>query len=83
MKTILVVTAACIPLYAGLPSPSVADETQATESRVSNETIVADLERRIEGLEAKVGGETVNSAFQPRGPKVRHLKVPAQASSWN
>ncbi len=72
MKKILVITAACIALYAGLPNPSVADETQVRESRASDETTVADLERRIEGLEAKIGGETASSAFKPRGRKVRH-----------
>jgi hypothetical protein len=81
MKKILVVTAACIALCAGLANPSVAGETLARASGASVETTVADLERRIEQLEAKIGGETVESAFQPRGPKVRHLTVPAQASN--
>jgi hypothetical protein len=83
MKKTLIVSAACIAVYAGLPNPSVADAPLASESGERVETIVADLERRIEELEAKIGGETIKSAFQPRNPKVRHLKVPAQATSLN
>lgn len=83
MKKTLIVSAACIAVYAGLPNPSVADAFIASESGASVETIVADLERRIEELEAKIGGEAVKSAFQPRGTKVPHLRVPAQASTLN
>jgi len=83
MKKTLIVSAACIAVYAGLPNPSVADAFLASESGASVETIVADLERRIEELEAKIGGEAVKSAFQPRGTKVPHPRVPAQASTLN
>jgi len=83
MKKTLIVSAACIAVYAGLPNPSVADAFLASESGASVETIVADLERRIEELEAKIGGEAVKSGFQPRGTKVPHLRVPAHASTLN
>ena len=83
MKKTVIVSAACIAVCAGLPNPSVADALSASESGASVETIVADLERRIEELEAKIGGEAVKSAFQPRGTKVPHLRVPAHASTLN
>jgi hypothetical protein len=81
MNKILSVTTAFAALCTGLPDPSFADETLTSKSEASVETTVADLERRVERLEAKIGGETIESPFQPRGPKVRHLAAPAQASN--
>jgi len=83
MKRILIVAAASVALCTGLPNPSIADQPPASKSGASVETTVADLERRIDQLEAKIGGETAESAFRPRGPKVRYPTVPAQASSLN
>jgi hypothetical protein len=83
MKKKLIVSAACIAVCVGLPNPSVADALSASESGASVETIVADLERRIAELEAKIGGEAAKSTFQPRATKVPHLRVPAQASTLN
>jgi len=80
MKKLLAATAMSVALYAGLSSPSTAEQTPTSGSGASVDTIVADLERRIEQLEAKVGGGTADSAFQARGAKVRHLTVPAKAS---
>jgi len=83
MKKILVISAACLAVFAGVPNRSVADETLGSGSDASVGTTVADLERRIVELEAKVGGKMVKPAFQPRGPKVRQLRRPAQESSLN
>ncbi len=80
MKKILVATAMSAALYAGLPSPSTAEQAPTSGNGANVDTIVADLERRIEQLETKVGASTADSAFQARGAKARHLTVPAKAS---
>jgi hypothetical protein len=81
MKNILIATAACV-LCAGLPTQSSAEEERPVVSQATSvEAMMADLERRIEQLEAKIGGETVGSAFQGRG--LRHLRRPVQAPNLN
>jgi len=81
MKSILIATAACV-LCAGFPIQSLAEEEHPVDTQATSvEASMADLERRIEQLEAKIGRETVGSAFQPRGSKALHLRIPAQTSS--
>ena len=81
MKNVMIATAACV-LCAGFATNSIAEgEPSANSQTTSVETIVADLEHRVEQLEAKVGGETVGSAFQARGSKIRHLSPPVEASN--
>jgi hypothetical protein len=81
MKSILIATVACV-LCAGSPTQSFAEEEHPVDTQATSvEASMADLESRIEQLEAKIGGETVESAFQPRGSRTLHLRAPAQASS--
>jgi hypothetical protein len=82
MKSIMIATAACV-LCAGCPTVSMAEDVKAAVDQQTAASTLADLERRVGQLEAKIGGETVKSAFQPRNQKVRHPSGSTQTSNLN
>lgn len=81
MKKILIITATSIALCAGLPNSSIADEAPTSMGGASVDATLADLQRRIEELEARVGGKTPNSNLQPQNSAFRNLRRPTKASS--
>lgn len=81
MKSIMIATAACV-LCAGFPTGSMAEDVETAVDQQTATSTLADLERRVGQLEAKIGGETVKSSFQPRVvPRVRYPSGSTQAST--
>jgi hypothetical protein len=80
MKSIMIATAASV-LCAGFPTGSMAEDVETAVDQQTTASTLADLERRVGQLEAKIGGKTVKSSFQPRGYRVQHPSGSTQASN--
>ena len=69
MKSSMIAAAACF-LCAGFPTGAMAENAEFTVDRQTVVSTLADLERRVRQLEARIGG-TGKSTFAPRGQRVR------------
>jgi len=77
MKNRFSAAVAAVTLSAVLPNTSFAEPATG---EIGVEATLAELQQRIEELEARVGGKSLNAAFRGRNPVLGHAVQPTIAA---